>query len=308
MRPADLDLTRAARLATEIAVAAGSTLRDGHRNGLASWTKGDHGDVVTELDLAAERLIVRRLQAAFPRHRILAEESGVHSASGDGDDDQPTWLVDPLDGTNNVAIGLAAYVVGIALCVRRRPVVSVIHDPVSGLSWSAQSGAGASGPSGRLAPVHRPTPHGPVLAWTQGHQVSRSDPTALALKVGLDLHARRQIQLWAPLLCWAMLARGDIDGFIGYLPESVDLPGGVLLAAEAGLELRNLDGGPFDDALVGRPCAGFIAAHPDRIAELVTVVAAARADPFHQLRAVHPEPIRSGHELALNRSMPVRQP
>ncbi len=48
--------------------------------------------------------------------RIIAEESGVlDGAPGE----EMVWLVDPLDGTNNVAIGMAVYAVGLALCARR---------------------------------------------------------------------------------------------------------------------------------------------------------------------------------------------
>ncbi len=46
-------------------------------------------------------------------------------------------LVDPLDGTNNGAIRLPAYVVGIALCAADLPVLGVVHDPVAGQTWSA---------------------------------------------------------------------------------------------------------------------------------------------------------------------------
>ncbi|WP_406045330.1 hypothetical protein OG799_13125 [Micromonospora sp. NBC_00898] len=149
-----------------------------------------------------------------------------------------------------VAIGLPAYVVGIAFCERGSPVLGVVHDPVAGRTWPAVRGQGgfvhAAGPSGRpLRAPRRPVPSAPVLAWTQGHEVRRDDSTARALKVVLDSTARRVLQLWAPLLSWVMLARGDIDGIVGYRPEAVDLPAGMLLAAEAGTVVRALDGGCF---------------------------------------------------------------
>src|SRR5262249_1052392 len=157
-----------------------------------------------------------------------------------------------------------------ALCDDGRPVVGVVHDPVTEQTWSAVRGAGAVGPHGELRPEHRPTPHGPVLGWTQGHGVARTDGTARALTLVLELHAYRLLQLWAPLLCWGMLARGDIDGFVGYHAEAVDLPAGSLVAAEAGLAIRTLDGGPFDDeCLAGTAERSFVAGHPDRIPELL---------------------------------------
>ncbi|MEU4637959.1 inositol monophosphatase, partial [Micromonospora chalcea] len=135
-----------------------------------------------------------------------------------------------------------------------------------------------SGPAARpLRAAHRPVPAAPVLAWTQGHEVRRDDSTARALKVVLDTTARRVLQLWAPLLSWVMLARGDIDGIVGYRPEAVDLPAGMLLAAEAGMAVRALDGGTFDDRY-GSPAdrRSFVAGPPETIDRLVKLVTAAQ--------------------------------
>ncbi|RKN51619.1 inositol monophosphatase, partial [Streptomyces klenkii] len=236
------------RLAVTAAREAGELLRARFRRGVEVWEKGEHGDVVTDLDLAAERLIVRRIRQRFPRDRIRAEEAGVINGDGSG----RSWLVDPLDGSNNVAIGLPAYVVGVALCVDDAPVIGVVYDPVTEQTWSAEAGAGAFGPRGRLTVAERPLPRsGPLLAWTQGHGVARDDGPTRALRTFLEARSRRMLQLWAPLLSWVMLARGDIDGFVGFRAEAIDLPAGTLLAAEAGLEVRTLAGDPFLGSLDG---------------------------------------------------------
>ena len=235
-------------------------------------SKGCSGDVVTSLDLEAEGLIVSRLRLEFPGHRIVAEESGEHDR-----DSAWTWLVDPLDGTHNVAIGLPAYVVGIALCRDRRPVLSIIYDAHTGQLWSAVLGKGTRSPAGPIRARHRRTPHGPILGWTQGHAVDRSDSAACALKLTLEQHAQRLLQLWAPLLCWVMLARGDIDGFVGYRPGAIDLPAGSLIAAEAGYSVVTLSGAPFDESVSDAAHRSFVAGHPARIPELLRLVRAAAA-------------------------------
>jgi myo-inositol-1(or 4)-monophosphatase len=277
------DLEAARRLAVAAAEAAGILLRRPAPQGIGMRVKDGTGDIVTDLDLAAEKVIIDRIRAVFPAHRIIAEESGLLDAAGPGDGRDSggpggcTWLVDPLDGTNNLAIGLSAYVVGIALCLGDRPVLGVVHDPVERQTWSAVRGGGAVGPGGRLArPACRPAPYGPVLAWTQGHGVAREDAAARALKLVLESTARRVLQLWAPLLSWVMLARGDIDGIVGYRAEAVDLPAGALIAAEAGIAVCGLDGQPFDER-IGRPAEdrSFVAAHPANIGRLTALVAAA---------------------------------
>ncbi|MFD1539951.1 inositol monophosphatase family protein [Nonomuraea guangzhouensis] len=265
-----MDLDHARAVAVAAAEAAGALLVAGTRGALGTRAKGGSGDVVTELDLASEKLLVERVLTAFPAHSVIAEESGLLGAAGG----EWTWLIDPLDGTNNVVIGLPAYVVGLALCRSGRPMLGVVHDPVSAQTWSAIRDRGAVTSSGvRLAPPHNPSPHGPLLAWTQGYSVSRSDTTAQAITHVLELRARRVLRLWAPLLSWAMLARGDIDGIVGYRAEAIDLPAGALIAREAGIEIRALDGGPFEDGFDGTPeDRSFVATHPSAMPGLLDLL------------------------------------
>jgi myo-inositol-1(or 4)-monophosphatase len=281
------DLEAARMLAIAAAETAGTLLRRPAQHGIGIRVKDATGDIVTDLDLAAEKVIVDRIRAVFPAHRIIAEESGLLDAAGpgisraSGDSGGCTWLVDPLDGTNNLAIGLSAYVVGIALCEGDLPVLGVVHDPVKQQTWSAVRRGGASGPGGRLPrpacrPACRPAPQGPVLAWTQGHGVAREDAAARPLRLVLESTARRVLQLSAPLLSWVLLARGDIDGIVGYRAEAVDLPAGALIAAEAGIAVCGLDGRPFDER-IGLPAEdrSFVAGHPANIGRLTALVAAA---------------------------------
>jgi myo-inositol-1(or 4)-monophosphatase len=266
----DLDLGLAERVAVDAAHAAGALLDRRACGDLGLRSKGTAGDVLSDLDLSAERLILRRIRAAFPGHRIIAEEAGVLGPANA----TWTWLVDPLDGTNNLAVALPTYVVGIALCRDRIPVLGVVHDPVTGGTWQATRGAGAFGPDHQaLRPPLRQHPAGPLLAWTQGYSVPRDDPTAGALKIVLESAARRVFQLWTPLLSLVMLARGDIDGMVGYHAEEVDLPAGAVIATEAGVALYGLDGAPFDER-IGRPQIdrSFVACRPDRVEHLLGLV------------------------------------
>ena len=239
---ARVDLEHARAVATEAAEAAGALLRRQTRQAFTVRSKGEHGDLVTDLDLASEALIVSHLREAFPEHRIITEEAGelVGNASW-------TWLVDPLDGTNNLAIGLTAYGVGLALCQVGLPQVAVVHDVPSATTWSATRGRGAYGPDGPLPHKAASSDRSMTIAWIQGHHVSRDDPAAPELICRLERECKRVLQLWAPLLCWVMLARGDIDGIVLYQAGSVDLQAGTLIAQEAGIHVHELDGEPFDD-------------------------------------------------------------
>jgi myo-inositol-1(or 4)-monophosphatase len=264
-----VDLEHAREVAVSAVETAGLLLRERATDDLGIRTKDEAGDVVTDLDLAAERLIVGQLRESFPAHPIIAEESGLLDAA----DGAWTWLVDPLDGTNNVVIGLNTYVVGVALCRDRVPVLGVVHDPVAGHTWSAVRDNGTRGPAGTVLCPARRIRGEPVLAWTQGHGVGRTDETARALRGTLESGARRVLQLWAPLLSWVMLARGDIDGFVGYLPEAVDLPAGSLIAQEAGITVRTLRGTAFDERFdLPAEHRSFVAGRPEAIPGLLDLV------------------------------------
>jgi myo-inositol-1(or 4)-monophosphatase len=97
-------------------------------------------DFVTEVDHAAEAVIIETLLGAYPGHGILAEESG--SAKGAGDSDY-VWIIDPLDGTTNFIHGLPTYAVSIALSFRQQIQQAVVYDPARNDLFFASKGRGA---------------------------------------------------------------------------------------------------------------------------------------------------------------------
>ncbi|MEV0603078.1 inositol monophosphatase family protein [Streptomyces sp. NPDC050315] len=255
------DLDRERRIATAAAEEAGALLAASFNSAHTVHAKAGR-DVVLDLDLAAEKIIVTRLREAFPDDRIVSEEAGDQGPQGGR-----TWLVDPLDGTNNVAIGLPAYAVGIGLMNGAGPALGIVHEPVTGATYHAVAGQGAYGPAGRLpGPASVLPESGPVVAWTQGYGVG-GDPTAARIRAELARGSWRVLELWAPLLGWVLLARGTIDAFVGYCAEGVDLPAGALLAAEAGAELRTLNGELFTPEHTGPPEGrSFVAARGENLA------------------------------------------
>lgn len=61
-------------------------------------------DLVTETDKKSEELVLGHLKRCFPSHKFIGEESA------DADvvlTDEPTWMVDPLDGTTNLHVPLS---------------------------------------------------------------------------------------------------------------------------------------------------------------------------------------------------------
>lgn len=87
-------------------------------------TKSTNSDLVTEVDYLCEKIIREKIEEKFPDHNILGEEEGKSEKNSDY-----TWIVDPLDGTNNYAIGYPVYAVSIALQFKNEIVLGVIYLP-----------------------------------------------------------------------------------------------------------------------------------------------------------------------------------
>jgi myo-inositol-1(or 4)-monophosphatase len=97
-------------------------------------------DFVTEVDQAAEHIIIDTLLTAYPGHGILAEESGSTRGAKDS---EYVWIIDPLDGTTNFIHGLPVYAVSIALAHRGQVQQAVVYDPTRNDLFYASKGRGA---------------------------------------------------------------------------------------------------------------------------------------------------------------------
>src|SRR2546426_4628776 len=82
-------------------------------------------DLVTEVDLAVERMFRDFVAGRFPDHQVLAEELGGSAAIPPG----PCWVFDPIDGTTNYAHGLPIFCASLALEIDGVPEVAAVYDP-----------------------------------------------------------------------------------------------------------------------------------------------------------------------------------
>ncbi len=96
-----------------------------------------HNDFVSEVDKAAEAAIIETLLDAYPKHGILAEESGAQG------DSEFVWIIDPLDGTTNFLHGFPQYSISIALQHNGVLSQAVVYDPNRNDLFTASRGGGA---------------------------------------------------------------------------------------------------------------------------------------------------------------------
>lgn len=127
--------------AIETAREAGQLLLEKFGRKINVSKKGDI-NLVTEADLASEKLIIERIKSYHPKHSILAEESG--EAVIIGGENKWKWIIDPLDGTTNFAHGYPCFCVTIALEHDGEIVIGVTFDPTRNELFAAESGRGAT--------------------------------------------------------------------------------------------------------------------------------------------------------------------
>jgi histidinol-phosphatase len=123
---------------------AGAKVAHGYFGGSLERSKKADGSWVTEADKATEAEIRERIAKAYPEHNVLGEEEGLQGATGgDPRDGAPTWIVDPIDGTNNFMLGVPIWATLVALQVDRDVQVGVCHAPAIGEVYEGELGGGA---------------------------------------------------------------------------------------------------------------------------------------------------------------------
>jgi myo-inositol-1(or 4)-monophosphatase len=193
------------------------------------------GDRVTDADLATQARIVHGIRAAFPGDAIVAEEGLAH----DPGDQEFVWVVDPLDGTNNFALGIPCFAVSIGILQDGRPQGGVIHDPSTGFTAWALRGRGAH--AGKQAMVLRPHP---LTAASNVSVRVPLDPTLAPALVGwLRRYKLRAFGSVALHLAYAAL--GAIDIVLDHKATLWDVAAGAALLLEAGGVVTDLEGQPL---------------------------------------------------------------
>ncbi len=99
---------------------------------------GDNNQVLTETDLAIGKFLIEKIKHMYPDYNIIDEETGVI------DNGSPyTWVIDPIDGTSNFAVGVPTYGIMIGLLKASESIAGGFIIPTSGELYLAEKGSGA---------------------------------------------------------------------------------------------------------------------------------------------------------------------
>jgi myo-inositol-1(or 4)-monophosphatase len=224
---------------------AGRVLLDRLGRALQVSNKGDI-DLVTEADLASEKLIIERIKSHYPRHAILAEESGATAGTElvAGKTDWK-WIIDPLDGTTNFAHGYPCFCVSIGVERAGAVEIGVVYDPSRDELFAAERGQGATLNERPIGVSSVDDLNAAMLCTGFPYNV-RERPDFTRDFANFTMAAQAVRRDGSAALDLAYLACGRFDGFWEEGLNPWDTAAGVLLIHEAGGRVTDFSGAPLD--------------------------------------------------------------
>ncbi|XP_049812988.1 inositol monophosphatase 2-like [Schistocerca nitens] len=253
---ADGSMDECYQVVLQLAKDAGKLVRD------RIWKKKDiefkscEVDLVTETDKEVEKLLISGLSSHFPSHKFIGEEA---TAAGEKCvlTDDPTWIIDPVDGTMNFVHGFPNVCISIGLWKNKIAEIGIIYNPVLEQLFTARKGQGSYMNGTRIHASKETELSKALLLVEMG---TSRDPEKL--KVVLEnvtelvpiVHGTRS--LGSAAMNMAMVALGAADAYYEFGIHAWDIAAGDLIVREAGGVCLDPAGGPLDVMSRRMLCAG----------------------------------------------------
>jgi histidinol-phosphatase len=230
--------------ALEAVQEAGEIALSRYGGDLESKLKSD-GTWATEADWGTEAELRRLIAAAYPEHNILGEEEGVTASDGGPPmDGAPTWVIDPIDGTNNYMATIPVWATLLGLRVGDESVVGICHAPALGETYDAALGEGAR-MNGKPIAVDTCTDLSDALVLHAG--VQRFGPAGYAEAFEEIVRRARRDRGFGDFWGHVLVARGAASVMLEPELSLWDVAALQPIVAEAGGRLTTFAGEPWID-------------------------------------------------------------
>lgn len=238
------ELLRCEQIGISLAIECGKMMLNSSGNNKDINEKESFADLVTETDKAVEEYLFGELKRHFPSHRFIGEET----SSKVGLTSDPTWIIDPIDGTMNFVHTFPFVCVSIGLTINKIPVLGIVFSPFLNKLYTARKGFGAYC-NGRPIKVRSncKSLKDALLICEFGSQRDEEKREAVFRNleaVGWLCHGIRCMGSAALNLC--SVAEGFADGYWEFGLHVWDITASAVILSEAGGSVIDTKGGPLD--------------------------------------------------------------
>lgn len=262
----------------EVTKKAGKMIREALEKDIAVMQKSSPTDLVTETDQKVEQLIISSIKEKFPSHSFIGEES-VAAGAPSVLTDNPTWIIDPIDGTTNFVHRFPFVSVSIGFTVKKEIEFGIVYSCIEDKMYTARRGKGAFC-NGAPIKVSGQEDISQSLVLTE--MGFKKDPVIFNTMLAnirailtIPVHGIRSPGSAAINMC--LVACGSADAYYHMGIHCWDMAGGAAVVTEAGGVIMDISGGPFD-VMSRRLIVASSRVIADRIAKEITEFNVGRDD------------------------------
>lgn len=225
----------------EVVKSVGSNLKDIHVKGSSVSSKEGHSNFVTKYDKLTQDALEKAFKEHWPEYKFIAEEQDEDQALSD----EPTFIVDPIDGTNNFMFAIPISAISVALVEKQETVQAVIYNFFTDDLYYAEKGKGAYLNGERLKVSDLPMSESLFGLGTSPYYPETLDSVAILLKqlIPLTVDIRR---LGSSAIDLPYVAAGKFGGFCELRLQVWDFAAAMLICKEAGAIISDLEQNEID--------------------------------------------------------------
>jgi len=195
------------------------------------------GSLLTDADTEMQKKTQAFLETHWPQYAFLGEESSTEEQETAMNSGSGCWILDPVDGTSNFAIGVPFYSVSIALMVQGTIVAGLVYDPSRDEMFGARIGQGATLNNTALTAS---TPKKSLKQCSGIIDFKRLSPE-MATKIATQCPYSSQRSFGSVCLDWCWIAAGRGQIYLHGAQNIWDYAAGWLVLEEAGGYSSSLD-------------------------------------------------------------------
>lgn len=202
----------------------------------------DPNQVLTETDLAISKLITEKINQNYPDHNIIDEETGAVDKKSEF-----TWVIDPIDGTSNFAVGVPMYGHMIGLLKDTHPIAGGIFLPEFKEFYYAEKGQGALCNDQHIQVSQEKNLLNSLISYSlDGHRENPQQTiTEVRLLAEIILNIRN-LRISNSCYDFTLVANGRYGGYLSQTSKIWDNVAAQVIIEEAGGIYTDFFGKPID--------------------------------------------------------------